>query len=56
MESQSLSQFMNDPWQSYESKGKGKGPPHPIVPEPSTYGLMFVGLCLLVLIVKRLNK
>lgn len=48
-----------DPYTYYESqgKGKGKGPPHPIIPESSSYGLIFVGVALIALILSRwLNR
>lgn len=43
-----------DPFETYpgfetqDSKGKGKGKGHPVTPEPATYGLWFVGFCLLI--------
>lgn len=49
----------SDPYAYYEShgKGKGKGPPHPVVPESSSYGLLFVGVALVALILSRwLNR
>ena len=50
-----------DPYAYYESRGKGKGKgkdwPHPIVPESSSYGLIFVGIALAALILSRwLNR
>lgn len=47
----------NDPWQPYEnqSKGKGKGHPGP-VPETSSYGLIFTGICVTVFILHRKFK
>ncbi len=33
------------------SKGKGKG--HPVTPEPATYGVLLVGLCLMVMMARR---
>lgn len=37
-----------------KGKGKGKGDPG-ITPEPSTYGLVLVGLCLLIVWVARVK-
>lgn len=40
-----------DPFQPYDNPGKGKGNPH--VPESSTYGLLFMGLMIILLIWRR---
>jgi hypothetical protein len=45
-----MNQRENDAWTSYESR---KHPPHPIVPEPSTYGAIFLALCLIFLAILR---
>jgi hypothetical protein len=46
----------NDPWEPYDShgKGKGKGPPHPVVPEPNSYGAILVGSSLVLFGAHRL--
>ena len=41
----------SDPWQDYSSRKKG--PPHPVVPEPGSYGLAMVALCVVVLGLRR---
>jgi hypothetical protein len=45
----------NDPWEPYDAqgKGKGKGPPHPVVPESSAYGAILVGGSLAILGARR---
>ena len=35
------------------NNGKGKGKGHPITPEPATYGVVLVGLCLVVMMARR---
>lgn len=48
-----------DPYQPYSSMGMnpGKGKGHPIVPEPASYGLFFMGLVIAALCLGRyLNR
>lgn len=45
---------VTDPWKDYSSRKKG--PSHPVVPEPGSYGLAMVALCLLVLGLRRFAR
>jgi len=51
-----IAQVSADAFHPYDHRGKGKGPPHPVVPEPATYGMILIGLCLVVLLIKRFKK
>ena len=52
-----IAQVSAEAFHPYDNKGKGKGGGgHPIVPEPSTYGLILIGMCLIVLVIKRIKK
>ena len=31
----------------------GKHKPHPVVPEPATYGVIFLGICIVLVILKK---
>jgi len=46
-----MNQRETDAWSSYESRKHH--PPHAVVPEPSTYGAIFVALCLILLAILR---
>ena len=49
-----VSTTSTDPWQPYDdaaaSKHGGGHHGHPVVPESSTYGLIFAGLCVILLL------
>jgi len=60
-----LATSSRDSWDNYDNEsfynghggnGHGHGHPHPVVPEPGTYGVALVGLCLLLVLVRRMRQ